>query len=109
MRNWFVRSLLLSSALGLSLAVPALAQRLGPMGPGPGGPRPFAPWMFAAAGTFMVLRIVLVVGLILLVWKVLGSPRLWQQADRATVILRERYARGEIDEEEYRKRLGMLA
>jgi len=65
--------------------------------------------MWAAAGVFLLLRIILVVGLVALVWRLLSARGLWHRPDTAVQVLRERYARGEIGEEEYSKRLGMLA
>ena len=43
------------------------------------------------------------------VWRLLGAGGLWHRPDSARQVLRERYARGEISEEEYRKRLSTLA
>jgi uncharacterized membrane protein len=56
----------------------------------------------------MLLRLLFLVGLILLLWRLLTAPW-WGRFDHATRVLRERYARGEITEEEYGKRLGTLA
>jgi len=106
MRMWRVRPALLSAVLILTFALPALAQ--GVIGPHGSGPHPFGPraGMF---GLFLLLRAVLVIGLILLVWRALLTRSLWHRPDGATQILRERFARGEIGDEEYRKRLGTLA
>lgn len=91
-------------ALVLSaLAVPALAQPVRHFGPRPGGPL-----LFVGFGLFFLLRLILVAGLIVLVWRAASHP-FWQKADGALRVLRERYARGEIDEDEYRKRLATLA
>lgn len=91
--------------------------------PGPGyehrgvGPRRFGPprsgaWMLLR-GIFTLLRLLLLVGLILLIWRVLSARSFWDRLghrhDPAAGILRERYARGEINEDEYRKRLATLA
>ena len=110
---------LLSAAAMLVVALPALARQAAPFGrrpfgphsfgPYPFGPHPFAPWVFVAAGTFLALRLLLVIGLVIVVWRLLGAGGLWHRPDSATQVLRERYARGEIGEEEYRKRLSTLA
>ena len=80
-----------------------------PFGPHPFGPHPFAPWVFVAAGTFLALRLLLVIGLVIVVWRLVSAAGLWHRPDSATQVLRERYARGEIGEEEYRRRLSTLA
>ena len=112
-------SLLFAGAILLMATLPALAQQAAPFGPRPFGPRPFgvhpfgpypfAPWMLVAAGTLLLLRVLLVIGLVIVVWRLLGAGGLWRRPDSATQVLRERYARGEISEEEYRKRLSTLA
>jgi len=122
MRSRFVRASILSGAVaaGLALpavaalAVPALAQGLGgfgphPFGPYPFGPHPLGPGMWVVGGIFLLLRALLLIGLVALIWRVLGARTLWQRPDNATQLLRERYARGEIGEDEYRKRLVTLA
>ena len=122
MRSRFVRASILSGAVaaGLALpavaalAVPALAQGLGgfgphPFGPYPFGPHPLGPGMWVVGGIFLMLRALLLIGLVVLVWRVLSARTLWQRPDNATQLLRERYARGEIAEDEYRKRLVTLA
>ena len=112
-------SLLFAGAILLLATLPALAQPAAPFGPRPFGPRPlgphpfgphpFGPWMLVAAGTFLLLRVLLVIGLVIVVWRLVGAGGLWRRPDSATQLLRERYARGEISEEEYRKRLSTLA
>lgn len=104
---------LVSGALALGFALPSLAQGLGPevgrpFGPHAFGPHPFGPWLWAA-GLFFLLRVLLVTGLILVVWRLFLTRPLWQRPDSAVQILRERYARGEISEDEYRKRAATLA
>ena len=111
--------LLFAGAILLMATLPALAQQAAPFGPRPFGPRPFgvhpfgpypfAPWMLVAAGTLLLLRVLLVISLVIVVWRLLGAGGLWRRPDSATQVLRERYARGEISEEEYRKRLSTLA
>ncbi len=114
------RAMVIAALLVVALALPALAQGVGPApgpgpyyGPGPYGPRVFGPRHAApflwAAGLFFLLRLVLLVGLILLAWRLLGARTLWHRPDPATQLLRERYARGEISEDEYRKRLATLS
>lgn len=104
---------LISGAVALGVTLPTLAQGPGwqggpPFGPYPLGPHPFGPWLWAA-GLFFLLRILLVTGLSLVVWRLLMTRPLWQRPDNAVQILRERYARGEISEDEYRKRAATLA
>jgi len=104
---------LASAAAVLVATLPALAQAPPfdprPFGPHPFGPHRLAPWVFVAAGTFLALRLLLVIGLVIVVWRLLGAGGPWHRPDSATQVLRERYARGEISEEEYRKRLSTLA
>ena len=107
----------IAGTLTLGLALPGLAQDTGPDGPAfgphrfgpmPFGPHPFGPWAWVA-GLSLLLRLLLVTGLILLIWRALTTPTIWRRPDSATQILRERYARGEISEDEYRKRAATLA
>ncbi len=94
-----------------AIAAPALAQVRMPLHPGP-GPFPYAGpggyRFFWIAGLFALLRVVFVVTLIVLAWKIIGNRTWWTRQDSATQILRERYARGEISDDEYRKRLATL-
>lgn len=108
---------LTAGGLALSLVTAGLAQAPGPdappfgphrFGPMPFGPHPFGPWAWVA-GLSLLLRLLLVTGLILLIWRLLTTPTIWRRPDSATQILRERYARGEISEDEYRKRAATLA
>lgn len=102
---------LATGALALGLALPGLAQDMGPggspVGPHEFGAHPFGPWLWAA-GLLFLLRILLVTGLILVLWRVLTAQTIWNRPDSATQILRERYARGEISEDEFRKRVATL-
>src|SRR5438552_7944581 len=105
---------MLSAATVLTSALPALPQQVAPFAPHSFGSHPFAThplgrWMVAAVGTFLALRVVLIIGLLVLVWRLLAARGVWHRPDSATQLLRERYARGEITEEEYRKRLATLA
>ena len=120
MRTWtasrrvLVGPLLYAAAAVVAATLPALAQQAPPFGPRPFGPHPFgphpfAPWVFVAAGTFLALRLLLVIGLVIVVWRLVSAAGLWHRPDSATQVLRERYARGEIGEEEYRRRLSTLA
>lgn len=128
MRRWRVHPMVLAGALLVALALPALAQTVvgqqpqvsgpPPLSPYPYGPHMFGgrgvgphgwgvhPWLF---GPFLLVRALLGIGLVVLIWRVLLTPSLWRRPDGATQILRERYARGEIGDDEYRKRLGTLA
>ncbi len=114
MRTVMMDTVMMAGSLVLSLAVPVLVQAAeAPRGPdfyGPHvfGPHPFGPWMWAA-GLFFLLRLLFLAALIIVVWRVLGARLFWERLDPATRVLRERYARGEISEDEYRKRLATLA
>lgn len=113
MRSSRIGLVLLSGALVLAEALPALAQEMQrpygrPFGPHP-GLHPGGPWMWVAAGLFWLVRGILVAGLAALAWRALTTRGLWHRPDPAVQVLRERYARGEIGDEEYRKRLGTLA
>jgi putative membrane protein len=107
-----VWSIVIAAALVTLLALPGLAQGFGPHGMEPYGPGHFGPhrigpglWIF---GTFFLLGALLVLGLLITIWRVLATRTLWQKPDSASQIVRERYARGEIGEDEYRKRLATL-
>ncbi len=95
---------------------PGYGPGYGPGRPGPFGPRGFGPGVRRAGPlfwVFQVLRLLFFLGLTLVLWQVLWllltGRGLWGRLDPAMRILRERYARGEIGDEEYRKRLGTLA
>jgi uncharacterized membrane protein len=65
-----------------------------------------------AAGVFMLfglLRFLLLVALLVIAWKVITLRQLWGRPDGAVQAVRERFARGEINEEEYRKRMAALS
>jgi putative membrane protein len=107
----------IAGTLALGLALPGLAQDQGPAGPPfgphrfgpmPYGPHPFGPWAWVA-GLSLLLRLLLVTGLILLIWRALTTQTIWRRPDSALQILRERFARGEISEDEYHKRAATLA
>lgn len=61
---------------------------------------------FGFGGIFMLLWwVLLIVGIVFLVkWMISSSGAGGQSGDKALDILKERYARGEIDEQEYRKK-----
>jgi uncharacterized membrane protein len=93
---------------------PGFGPGYGP-GVGPGrfhrGGRGFGRGAGIAAGLFalnVLLRFLLLIALLVIAWKVITSRSLWGRPDGAVQILRERFARGEITEEEYRKRLVAL-
>ena len=65
-----------------------------------------------AAGIFALgalLRFLLIISLIVIAWKVITLRSLWDRPDGAVQVVRDRFARGEINEEEYRKRLAALS
>lgn len=65
-----------------------------------------------AGGVFALgalLRFLLMIALLVIAWKVITLRSLWGRPDAAVQAVRERFARGEINEEEYRKRLGALS
>jgi uncharacterized membrane protein len=100
----------IAAAAIAAIVAPALAQVRMPVHPGPGFMYPGGGGFrfFWVAGLFALLRAVLVVSLIVLAWKAIGARGLWARPDAATQVLRERYARGEISDDEYRKRLVTL-
>jgi uncharacterized membrane protein len=76
------------------------------------GRRRFGARAGIAAGIFALgalLRFLLVIALLVIAWKVIGLRSLWDRPDGAVQTVRERFARGEISEEEYRKRLAALS
>lgn len=76
------------------------------------GGRGVGPGAGIVAGAFalhMLARFLLLIALLVIAWKVITSRSLWGRPDGAVQVIRERFARGEIDEEEYRKRLAALS
>ncbi|MFJ4691556.1 SHOCT domain-containing protein [Streptomyces sp. NPDC088766] len=68
-------------------------------------------WGWFAMSAGMILFWALVITVVVLLIRALNSPRQHTHTPAAPTpeeILRERLARGEIDEEEYRRRLGAL-
>ena len=81
-------------------------------GGGYGGGRGFGRRPGIAVGVFALmalLRFLLLVALLVIAWKVITLRSLWGRPDGAVQAVRERFARGEINEEEYRKRLVALS
>lgn len=102
MRDWIMMLSVLTMAL---IPAPALAQeRPWDWGPGmhPGW------WMWGAGGAVMMLMMLVfwglvIAGVVLGIRWVAGHGR-QDRPDRALDILRERYARGDIDKEEFEAR-----
>jgi uncharacterized membrane protein len=104
---------------GYGPGMPGYGPRFGPgYGPGfgPGrryrGGRGFGRRPGIAAGVFALgalLRFLLLIALLVIAWKVITLRSLWGRPDGAVQAVRERFARGEINEEEYRKRLAVLS
>jgi uncharacterized membrane protein len=104
---------------GYGPGTPGYGPRFGPgYGPGfgPGrmyrGGRGFGRRPGIAAAVFALgalLRFLLLIALLVIAWKVITLRSLWGRPDGALQVLRERFARGEINEEEYRKRLAALS
>lgn len=77
-----------------------------------GGGRGFGRRPGIAAGVFALgalLRFLLGIALLVIAWKVITLRSLWARPDGAVQVVRERFARGEINEEDYRKRLVALS
>ncbi|HEV2440128.1 MAG TPA: hypothetical protein VGX97_08710 [bacterium] len=77
-----------------------------------GGGREFGRRPGIAAGVFALgalLRFLLLIALLVIAWKVITLRSLWGAPDGAVQVVRERFARGDISEEEYRKRLVALS
>ena len=93
---------------------PGFGPGYGP-GFGPGrfrGGRGFGPRPGIAAGLFMLdllAGFLFLIALLVIAWKVITLQSLWVGPDGAVQVVRERFARGEISEEEYRKRLVALS
>ena len=125
----------LGSAPALAQSAPAPGAPSNPGGPGygPGGPgnpgygpgfgpgyrpgfgpgfgrrgRGFGPGAIVFAFQAL-LRFLLLIALLVIAWKVITLRSLWGRPDGAVQVIRERFARGEINEEEYRKRLAALS
>lgn len=105
---------------GYGPGTPGYGPRFGPgygpgYGPGRmmyGGGRGFARRPGIGAAMFALgalLRFLLLIALLVIAWKVITLRSLWGRPDGALQVLRERFARGEINEEEYRKRLVALS
>jgi len=95
---------------------PAGASTVGPEAPGPNGLVPFGPpptgmpvgpraWL---GDLGMLLNLVFIGSLIVLVWRIVAAIPRWRRGDEAIRLLREQYARGDIDEQVYRTRMAAL-
>lgn len=93
---------------------PGFGPGYGP-GYGPGrfrGGRGFGPRPGIVAGLFaldLLFGFLLLIALLVIAWKVITLQSLWGRPDGAVQVVRERFARSEISEEEYRKRLVALS
>jgi hypothetical protein len=78
-----------------------------PFGPGPVVVSRFGadPWI---AELGFLLQFALTASLVVLVWKLASAVPGWRRPDDAIRLLRERYARGEIDDDEFGRRLAAL-
>jgi uncharacterized membrane protein len=76
---------------------------------GRGGFRRGAGIAAGAFALFALLRFLLLAALLVIAWKVITLRSLWGHPDGAVQAVRERFARGDIGEEEYRKRLAALS
>lgn len=102
-----MRRLALFIGVGLALSAPALAQTTAPTWYGP-------EWMWWWAPFHMVMPILffglLIVGAIVLIRKLWPDEERRASSGRALQLLDERYAKGEIEREEYlRRRQDILA
>jgi uncharacterized membrane protein len=92
---------------------PGYGRGIGPAGmPFGRGRRGFGARAGIAAGMFALaafLRFLFLIALLVIAWKVITLRSLWGRPDGAVQAVRERFARGEISEEEYRKRLAALS
>jgi putative membrane protein len=93
--------MLTSIATTLAAAASQLPADAGAHGPWAGG---FSPW-FLLFPLFWILVIGLFIFVARRTWR---RNHEWATARGGESVLRERYARGEIDESEYRKRLQVL-
>ncbi len=73
-------------------------------------------WNWISALVMMLFMALIIAGIIILIITALRgigrAPRHWAEwpgEDRALAVLRERYARGEIDDEEYERRRQRLS
>jgi len=68
------------------------------------------PWGYGFGGVFMIVWwVLIIIGIIMLVKWLLNSKSFRGGNSKALDILNERYARGEIDEQEYKKRKSDLS
>jgi uncharacterized membrane protein len=91
---------------------PGYGPRFGPERFPGGGGRGFGRRAGIVQGWFALnalLRFALLIALLVIAWKVITSRLLWGRPDGAVQIVREQLARGDITEEEYRKRLAALS
>src|SRR5579862_7975996 len=97
---------------GYGPGTPGYGPRFGPGRMMYSGRRGFARRPRVGAAVFALgalLRFLLLIALLVIAWKVITLRSLWGRPDGALQVLRERFARGEINEEEYRKRLMALS
>jgi putative membrane protein len=93
----------MTSSLATTFAVQSAQLLAYPVAPGPWGPG-FSPW-FLLFPLFWIVVIGLLIFFARRTWR---RNHEWATARGGESVLRERYARGEIDETEYRQRLEVL-
>lgn len=91
---------------------PGYGPRFGPGRFHRGGGRGFGRATGIVQGWFALnalLRFLVLIALLVIAWKVIASRSIWGRPDGAVQIVREQFARGDITEEEYRKRRAALS
>jgi putative membrane protein len=105
-RGWGLWPIVPLVIIGAILLLVGLAWAIGGTG-GRGGPGPFF-WPIFPLGFFLFVLVSFVAIRFAFWGRGWGGPRYWSGMPSAEEVLRRRYARGEISEEEYRERLRVL-